>query len=272
MFINIGFNPSTWFHSQVIRSLGTDKAYALVIFFQRSFSNFLRWFRAMKRDAKTVAGWDFERIIPCHGVRLRYFKIVIWNHCVYFILYFSLFVTQDVIETNAKQTWRDAYKYFLDWRALLIARFYPSFCAISFSLIINKPARPLISLSINRICLLVNMNVPCPSLGIITRLLRYRGKWLFLFLNPRKGVTSKIYSILDVRLVTLNPSRGIVRQLKRLHFLSIALWLVCTCSAPAMRRTFRLISGPEQDCLLTILASSRLEAFGRSSADAVAVW
>ena len=24
--------------------------------------------RAMKRDAKTVAGWDFTRIIPCHGV------------------------------------------------------------------------------------------------------------------------------------------------------------------------------------------------------------
>jgi hypothetical protein len=22
---------------------------------------------AMARDAKTVAGWDFERIIPCHG-------------------------------------------------------------------------------------------------------------------------------------------------------------------------------------------------------------
>lgn len=26
--------------------------------------------RAMKRDAKTVAGWDFTRIIPCHGVCL----------------------------------------------------------------------------------------------------------------------------------------------------------------------------------------------------------
>lgn len=24
--------------------------------------------RAMKRDAKTVDEWDFERIIPCHGV------------------------------------------------------------------------------------------------------------------------------------------------------------------------------------------------------------
>jgi len=25
---------------------------------------------AMREDAKTVASWDFERIIPCHGVRL----------------------------------------------------------------------------------------------------------------------------------------------------------------------------------------------------------
>lgn len=25
---------------------------------------------AMRRDAKTVAAWDFDRIIPCHGVRL----------------------------------------------------------------------------------------------------------------------------------------------------------------------------------------------------------
>lgn len=24
--------------------------------------------RAMKRDCKTVAAWDFERMIPCHGV------------------------------------------------------------------------------------------------------------------------------------------------------------------------------------------------------------
>jgi hypothetical protein len=36
----------------------------------------------MKRDAKTVAGWNFERIIPCHGVRLRYIKML--NHHVYF--------------------------------------------------------------------------------------------------------------------------------------------------------------------------------------------
>jgi len=68
MLMGIGLSPSTWFHSQLIRSLGTDK-------------------EAMKRDAKTVAGWDFKRIIPCHG---------------------------DVIETNAQQAWKDAFKSFLD--------------------------------------------------------------------------------------------------------------------------------------------------------------
>jgi hypothetical protein len=41
----------------------------------------------MKRDVKTVADWDFQRIIPCHG---------------------------DVIETGAKQAWLDAYKVYLD--------------------------------------------------------------------------------------------------------------------------------------------------------------
>lgn len=25
-------------------------------------------FRAMRRDARAVAEWDFDRIIPCHGV------------------------------------------------------------------------------------------------------------------------------------------------------------------------------------------------------------
>ena len=62
----------------------------------------------MKRDAKTVAGWDFERIIPCHGVRHRYLEML--NHCIYFIYFFA---TQDVIETNAQQAWKDAFKSFL---------------------------------------------------------------------------------------------------------------------------------------------------------------
>lgn len=41
---------------------------------------------AMKRDAKTVAGWDFDRIIPCHG---------------------------DVIETGGKAAWLEAFKWHL---------------------------------------------------------------------------------------------------------------------------------------------------------------
>lgn len=41
---------------------------------------------AMKRDAKTVDEWDFERIIPCHG---------------------------DVIENDGKKAWRAAYKLYL---------------------------------------------------------------------------------------------------------------------------------------------------------------
>ena len=42
--------------------------------------------RAMARDTKIVAAWDFDRLIPCHG---------------------------DVIETGAKQVWLDAFQMFL---------------------------------------------------------------------------------------------------------------------------------------------------------------
>ncbi|TFK49377.1 hypothetical protein OE88DRAFT_1719794 [Heliocybe sulcata] len=42
-------NPYMWMHKRFAWTLGTDK-------------------EAMKRDVKTVAGWDFEQIIPCHGV------------------------------------------------------------------------------------------------------------------------------------------------------------------------------------------------------------
>jgi len=60
--------PSSWAHQQIVGSLGMDKV-------------------AMKRDATTVANWDFERIIPCHG---------------------------DVIEKNGNEAWREAYKAFID--------------------------------------------------------------------------------------------------------------------------------------------------------------
>ncbi|QRV73494.1 hypothetical protein RhiJN_01508 [Ceratobasidium sp. AG-Ba] len=42
---------------------------------------------AMARDARTVAGWDFDRIIPCHG---------------------------DVIEKGGNAAWREAYKWYLE--------------------------------------------------------------------------------------------------------------------------------------------------------------
>jgi len=42
---------------------------------------------AMRQDAKTVASWDFERIIPCHG---------------------------DVIEGNGHEAWVAAYSKYLD--------------------------------------------------------------------------------------------------------------------------------------------------------------
>ncbi|KAJ7484472.1 hypothetical protein FB451DRAFT_1128633 [Mycena latifolia] len=63
-----GFGPSSWLHTKFATAMGEDKA-------------------AMKRDVKTVADWDFQRIIPCHG---------------------------DVIETGGKQAWLDAYKSYLD--------------------------------------------------------------------------------------------------------------------------------------------------------------
>jgi hypothetical protein len=42
--------------------------------------------RAMSRDAKAVAGWNFDRIIPCHG---------------------------EVIETGAKEKWLQTFAQFL---------------------------------------------------------------------------------------------------------------------------------------------------------------
>ncbi|KAH7882377.1 hypothetical protein F5I97DRAFT_1931566 [Phlebopus sp. FC_14] len=60
--------PDSWAHQRIIRGVTTDA-------------------EAMKRDARTVASWDFSRIIPCHG---------------------------DVIELDGNKAWRDAYKFFLD--------------------------------------------------------------------------------------------------------------------------------------------------------------
>jgi len=61
-------NPHTYLHRQFLWMTGKDKA-------------------AMTRDAQTVASWDFDRIIPCHG---------------------------NVIETGGKQAWTDAYQWYLN--------------------------------------------------------------------------------------------------------------------------------------------------------------
>jgi len=58
--------PSSWIHQKLVGTLGVDKV-------------------AMKRDATTVANWDFKRVIPCHG---------------------------DVIENYGNVAWREAYKAF----------------------------------------------------------------------------------------------------------------------------------------------------------------
>ncbi|KAF9226374.1 hypothetical protein BS17DRAFT_749779 [Gyrodon lividus] len=60
--------PDSWAHQKVIRGVSVD-------------------IEAMKRDARTVASWDFDRIIPCHG---------------------------DVIERDGNKAWKDAYKFFID--------------------------------------------------------------------------------------------------------------------------------------------------------------
>jgi len=56
----------------------------------------------MKRDARTVASWDFERIIPCHGVGDSFVWPWLKAHCF-----------QDVIEGKGKDAWMDAYKFYL---------------------------------------------------------------------------------------------------------------------------------------------------------------
>ncbi|THH13984.1 hypothetical protein EW146_g6295 [Bondarzewia mesenterica] len=61
-------NPYSTLQKKMMWSLGVDK-------------------EAMKRDARTVAGWDFNRIIPCHG---------------------------DVIEKDGNKAWRATYEHYLN--------------------------------------------------------------------------------------------------------------------------------------------------------------
>jgi len=44
-------------------------------------------FRFTKRDARIVSGWDFDRLIPCHG---------------------------EVVETGGKKMWNDQYAWYLE--------------------------------------------------------------------------------------------------------------------------------------------------------------
>ncbi|KAG1868459.1 hypothetical protein F4604DRAFT_1775651 [Suillus subluteus] len=60
--------PDSWFHRAIIKSTTTNA-------------------EAMRRDATTVANWDFDRIIPCHG---------------------------DVIETDGNRMWRALYNAFIN--------------------------------------------------------------------------------------------------------------------------------------------------------------
>ncbi|GAA6020472.1 hypothetical protein JCM10207_000014 [Rhodosporidiobolus poonsookiae] len=67
--LSSAFKPGTKTHQRVLyHGLAKDKA-------------------EMTRMAKRVAGWDFDRIVPCHG---------------------------DTIETGGKQAWLETYKLFLE--------------------------------------------------------------------------------------------------------------------------------------------------------------
>ena len=62
---------------------------------------------AMARDAKAVSAWDFDRIIPCHGV-----STLVKSHPEKFNL-LKILLHQDTIETDARKAWDTAYARFL---------------------------------------------------------------------------------------------------------------------------------------------------------------
>jgi hypothetical protein len=86
-----------------VSGLGTDTEYDLLVLFLEACVLKIDVFRAMRRDAKTVADWDFDKIIPCHGVS----SFILLSR-----LLLQLF--QDVVEKDAKQAWRNLYKSYLD--------------------------------------------------------------------------------------------------------------------------------------------------------------
>ena len=59
------------------------------------------FFRAMKRDVKTVAGWDFDRIMMSVDLNVSRMHTQ------------PLFFAQDVIETGGKKAWEATYDKYL---------------------------------------------------------------------------------------------------------------------------------------------------------------
>jgi len=62
---------------------------------------------AMAKDAKAVSAWDFERIIPCHGV-----STLAKSHPEKFNS-LNVLLHQNTIEKDAKKAWDTAYARFL---------------------------------------------------------------------------------------------------------------------------------------------------------------
>jgi hypothetical protein len=55
-----------WLHKRFLWDQGKDKECANITSKPLIVAHTL--LSAMRRDAKTVAGWEFDRIIMCHGV------------------------------------------------------------------------------------------------------------------------------------------------------------------------------------------------------------
>jgi hypothetical protein len=65
---SISLNPYKAVHRSLTKALVTDVACVLSYLVNLKNHQAVANSRAMSRDAKTVASWDFHRIIPCHGV------------------------------------------------------------------------------------------------------------------------------------------------------------------------------------------------------------
>ncbi|KAH8116183.1 hypothetical protein DFH11DRAFT_1266963 [Phellopilus nigrolimitatus] len=85
-------SPYTALHRRIVWALGEDKD-------------------AMRRGARTVAGWDFDRVIPCHGVRTRF--AVSFEKRRRISDFLRSRIGQDTIETGGKRAWEAAYKLYL---------------------------------------------------------------------------------------------------------------------------------------------------------------